>query len=333
MSGNNLLQRLSASGSSRTSRTATKQKLITGSAFNGFWLDPLQCMDGYGIYTFPDGSEYRGYFSRGYFNGFATLYLAEPHGFTFRGTFIDGHLKEIEDMWFEDGLSVNADIDGWSIDFSSWKYCTDGDRRYANEQREGLQPIGPFSMLTPENPPRKLHNNYYDVQEGIFNPSNGLIFDRPEPFPKIKIVSCPNETKWILKNCRHGPAANKDIDPKVCHKIIRNNLDSELEMAEHVPSCNYNQESNLKNYFAKLCDTRYSKAESSHTAAEDSEDSVGSRLRNSSSTCSSFCTTSMDIDVQEALFLANEYATYNLGHDLEADAPVLVKRHVSYKSG
>lgn len=304
-------------------------KLITQSQYDGIWSDSLQCMDGYGVYTYPDGSEYRGYFSKGYFHGYGSLHLSAPYNFTFKGTFIEGQLDEIEDMWFDDGLKVKASIDDWFMDFSSWKYCTKEDRRYAEEHHEGLQPIGPFSKLTPQQPPRELAKNHYDVEEGIYNASSGLLTSRPAPFPSIQFVACPKDIEWILKNCRHDSLTNHKIDAEVYHKIIRNNLNSELEVAEHVPTCNYDQDKNRKRYFAKLCQTPV--GGSSPKIPEDSEDSIGSRLRNSSTTCSSFSTTSLDIDVQEILFVADEYNHYNLGRDLGAEASVMVRDNVKSK--
>ncbi|KAM7358546.1 uncharacterized protein ACRADG_003481 [Cochliomyia hominivorax] len=293
---------------------------ITQSHYEGTWTDSLQCMDGYGVYTFPDGSEYRGYFSRGHFHGYGTLHLTAPYSFTFKGTFIDGSLEEIDEMWFDDGLQVNASIDKWSMDFSSWKYCTNKDRRYAEEHREGLQAIGPFSRLTPQAPPRALAKNYYDVGEGIYNAFNGLITQRPLPFSKMRFVACKEEMEWIKKNCRIDHLSNKRLSPEIRHKIIDNNLNNELELAEHVPSCNHDQDKNRKRYFAKLCDREFD--ENDHM---NSDDSVGSRLRNSSTTCSSFCNTSMDIDVEEILFLAHAYNRYNLGRNLSEEASVLVR--------
>ncbi|XP_065361940.1 uncharacterized protein LOC135955519 [Calliphora vicina] len=310
-------------------KNATKQTLMTHSMYDGIWLDSLQCMDGHGVYTYPDGSEYRGYFRRGHFHGYGTLHLVDPYNFTFKGTFIDGHLNEIDEMWFDDGLCVSADIDGWSMDFSSWKYCSKEDRRYAEEQREGLQPIGPFSRLTPQQPPRNLYGNHYDTEEGIYNPTSGLLTQRPAPFPSIHFVACRKDIEWILNNCRHGPLANRKVDAEVWHKIIRNNLNSEIEMAEHVPSCNYDQDKNRKLYFAKLC--QKSNVGQLSKDVEDSEDSVGSRLRNSSSTCSSFSTTSMDVDVQEVLFLADEYDHYKLGRNMSQETSVMVKDRVATK--
>lgn len=305
----------------------TKQTLITRSIYDGIWLDPLQCMHAYGVYTFPDGSEYRGYFQRGYFHGYGTLHLAAPYGFTFKGTFIDGQLDEIDSMWFDDGLYVKAAIDDFSMDFSSWKYCSKEDRRYADEHREGLQPIGPFSRLTPLQQPRLLGKNYYDVEEGIYNPSISLVTHRPKPFPSIEFIGCSKDIEWILKNCRQDSLSEKNFDAELCHKIMRNNLNCEKEIVQHKPSCNYDVDKNRKRYFAKLCPSQNSTVGESVEGFGNSEDSIGSRLRNSSSTCSSFQTTSLDVDVQEVLFLAHGYDVYNLDHRLSHDGSLMINNH------
>ena len=299
-------------------QNATQHTVFTRSLYVGIWVDSLQCMDGHGVYTFPDESVYTGYFQRGHFHGYGTIHLAAPYGFSFKGTFIKGELEEIDEMWFDDGLGVDASIDGWDVDFTNWKYCTNNDRRYAEEQREGIQPVGPFSLLTPQSKPRELPRNSYDVGEGIYSPVTSIITQRPPPFPNCHFVTCKKDMDWIIKNCRVDGKSPLVIPPEVCHKIIRNNLNSEMEIGEHVPTCNHDQDKNRRRYFAKLC------PEYGRTTA-DSDGSVGSQLSNESSSCRSFTESSISVDIEELLFMVHQYDQYKFGRDLTQESAVSIR--------
>lgn len=304
-------------------RTATAVKLITNSHYNGTWLDSLQCMEGYGVYVFPDGSQYRGYFFRGHFHGYGTLYLAEPFGFTFKGTFLEGKLVEVEEMWFDDGLSVKATIAGLKMDFANWKYCTEHDRRFVEEHLEGLPPVGPLSILTAGKPARQMRKNCYEMDKGIYDPTSRMISKRPAPFARTQFVSCPQEADWIVKNCRHGPLTEININPALCRKIMQNNLESEREVQEHVPNCNYDQKKLHKDYFGKLC------PKDKTTANDVSESEESYDVPNNFSTSSSFFNSSLDVDVQEILFQADEYERYDFGRNLSEETDLMVGKHVA----
>ncbi|XP_073840098.1 uncharacterized protein [Musca autumnalis] len=316
----------------------TEQLLPTGSRYQGVWQKALQCPDGYGTYTYPDGSEYRGYFSRGHFNGYGTLHLADPYNFNFKGTFLDGLLDEIEDMWFDDGLHVNAKFGKESGDFSFWKYCCPNDRRYAVEQAESLPPVGPYSILTPREPFRNVPENCFDTEEGLYNPTTGVITQRPLPFNAMKVLACKDEIRWILENCRKTSVFPQDIPGTVCQKIIKNNLESERDLAEHDPCCNYESARERKRYFAKLCSKEETQARigtpCNGKVVEFSEDSMGSRLRDSSSVCgaSSLSDHNILIDVQENLEIGRQYGNMKLGRNLEREAYSLMSRPVRKSS-
>ncbi|XP_005175750.1 uncharacterized protein LOC101900997 [Musca domestica] len=313
----------------------TKQRLITGSHYQGVWQNALQCPDGYGTYTYPDGSVYKGYFSRGHFNGYGTLHLAEPYNFSFRGTFLDGVLHEIEDMWFDDGLHVSGRFHKWCGDFSSWKYCCKFDRRYAIEQAEGLPPVGPYSFLTPEQPPRRVPANYIDVEEGLYNTRTAVTIQRPLPFNELQVVACKDEIHWILENCRKPSLLPQEISANVRQQIIKNNLDGEKELAEHDPCCNYESARERKRYFAKLCGKEGREAHRGIPCGDKqfesfSEDSMGSRLRDSSSICAtgSLSDQNITVDVQEYLEIGRQYGNMKLGRNLEREALCLMSRAV-----
>ncbi|XP_013116600.2 uncharacterized protein LOC106093979 [Stomoxys calcitrans] len=298
----------------------TKQRLLTGSRYSGVWHNALQCMDGYGIYTYPDGSEYRGYFQCGHFNGYGTLHLASPYNFTYKGTFVDGVLEEIDSMWFDDGLQVTASFRAMKADFSSWNYCCKRDRRFAIEHVQGIPPVGPTSFPTAKGPARELRKHQLDVEEGIYNPRTGLILHRHPPFPEMKVVACEEEIAWIRNNCRQASNEPLSIPSNVRQQIIENNLENERELREHEPSCNYDQSKEREHYFAKLCSEDGS-----------SEDSIG--LRKSSSTCeSSISGGTISVDLEQRLETDRHHEHRTLGCDLEREAMPLVLEPVQKTS-
>ncbi|XP_061400269.1 uncharacterized protein LOC133335994 [Musca vetustissima] len=311
----------------------TIQHLITGSQYQGVWQKALQCPDGYGTYTYPDGSVYKGYFNRGHFNGYGTLHLAEPYNFTFKGTFLNGSLQDIEDMWFDDGLHVNGKFENWHGDFSSWKYCCKHDRRYAVEQAQGMPPVGPYSFLTSVQPARKVPTNYFDVEEGLYNPGTALTIKRPLPFTEMQVVACKDDIRWIMENCRKASILPKEIPPGVCQQIINNNLESEKQLAEHDPCCNYESAKERKRYFAKLCKEHRPESHNDTSCGvmrfeSFSEDSMGNRLPESSSTCgvNSLSDNNIFLDVQEYLEIGRQYGNMKLGRNLEREAVCLMSR-------
>lgn len=202
-------------------RITALKNLLCGSKYRGDWSDSLKWMDGYGTYTFPDGSTYQGYFGNGKFHGVGTVFLAKPYNFVIKGTFVHGSLESIDDMCFEDGLNVTASLHGFQMDFSKWFYCTNGDRRYMREHSEGIHPVGPTTSLSANTPDRPLSEGCYDVGEGMYCSKSYFISDRPPPFPAMRPI-CIEELPFI-KNCRQGHD-NVSIPINLHRKIIKRNV-------------------------------------------------------------------------------------------------------------
>uniref|UniRef100_A0A1A9WUR6 MORN repeat-containing protein 5 n=1 Tax=Glossina brevipalpis TaxID=37001 RepID=A0A1A9WUR6_9MUSC len=176
---------------------------LTGSNFFGSWSETLLSMDGYGLYTFPDGSEYRGYFTKGLSHGYGLLHLIEPYAITFKGIFFEEHLNDMLEMWFNDDLHAEANFEGWNADFHKWRYCSEIDRRYVVEQLEGLTAVEPKSLKT-VGKANFIARKLYDAREGLDNPATNMIIKRPRPFFPYHHVSCVEDSDRITKDCRSG---------------------------------------------------------------------------------------------------------------------------------
>uniref|UniRef100_A0A1A9VUX7 MORN repeat-containing protein 5 n=1 Tax=Glossina austeni TaxID=7395 RepID=A0A1A9VUX7_GLOAU len=286
---------------------------LTGSSFTGSWSSALHAMDGYGVYTFPDGSEYRGYFAKGLFHGNGRLHLSKPYGITFRGVFIEGRLSEMLDIRFDDNLHMEMNLQGWKADFDKWDYCCEGDRRYLVEQIEGLAAVGPkpFKRIGQSSfIPEKL----YDVGEGLFNPATRMITKRPNPFPAYRCVACEDEYHKIREDCRSGtPLTIKDIPLETCRRIIKLNLQSEKELEELPPSCNYHPIEERKGLVKEIRRAFGKKPEKflarSLTDLEESESfgGVATVCGVSTSSCSSFTCESLIVDRAEQLETTRKY--------------------------
>uniref|UniRef100_A0A1B0ABG7 MORN repeat-containing protein 5 n=1 Tax=Glossina pallidipes TaxID=7398 RepID=A0A1B0ABG7_GLOPL len=314
-----LLERLSRNSSQMVKIPPKQQRkpdyryFLTGSSFTGSWSDALRAMDGYGLYTFPDGSEYRGYFVKGLFHGYGLLHLSKPYGITFRGVFAEGRLSEMLDIWFDDNLHVEINLQGWKADFDEWHYCCEGDRRYAIEQSEGLAAVGPkpFKRIgQPSFIPKKM----YDLGEGLYNPSTRMIIKRPSPFPTYHYVACGDERHKIIKGYRSGtPLTIKDVPVETCRRIIELNLKSEEELQEAPPSCNYNPIKERKEFLKGLRRAFGKKPENlqarSLTDLEENESfaSVGTVWGVSTSSCSSFTCESLTVDREEQMETTRKY--------------------------
>uniref|UniRef100_A0A1A9ZKJ1 MORN repeat-containing protein 5 n=1 Tax=Glossina pallidipes TaxID=7398 RepID=A0A1A9ZKJ1_GLOPL len=295
------------------------RSFITGSRYNGLLTEPLNCMDGYGTYRFPDGGYYSGYFSRGVFHGQGTLRLAPPYNLTYKGIFHKGALQEIQEMWFADGLFVNGRRKGWEMDFSRWTYCTNIDRRFVDEHVNGLRPVGPETLLTASHPPRTLPPTCFDVEEGLYNPNNKLITHRPPPFKDMVYVGCHGAADWIVKSCRRGAKLPPYVAPDVCQHIIRNNLNSESSLYAHSTRCQYNQDVQRKYYFNQMCKT----PKKLEDLSDDSKDFAEFPMSRSTSSASTFSTTSVEVDLHEQLVTSEQYERY-INEHVETDTTVYI---------
>ncbi|XP_030385878.1 uncharacterized protein LOC115632770 [Scaptodrosophila lebanonensis] len=235
-----------------------QHRFLTRSSYEGSWNKKVHTMDGFGTYRFPDGSEYRGYFHRGKFHGYGQLKLAAPYRFSIKGEFVEGKLKNVADMWFEDGLHLDGTFENGYLNCKDWKYLSDYDRRFHGELSYGQQPVGPTSYFTGKSTSRHLKNGTYDAEEGIFHPKTGYITNRVPPFTRNFYVTCHEDRDWITRHCRRGVSASENAKeplPRFCRQIISNNLDDEKRMMGKKSVCLPAKGFiNRKQYFHKICD-------------------------------------------------------------------------------
>jgi len=154
-------------------------------------------MEGYGKYTFSNGTVYSGQFLDGEFHGEGTLQFPEMGKYhaTWR------HGKAITGRYvFDDGLPYTAD--------GEWEYCrADGDRRFYSELVTGLRPAGD-SQICDTHPPPQLPLKSWDVGDGYMNEAGEV---RPYPTmgnpnedsPPLRVCE-PDEEVWAKANCRRG---------------------------------------------------------------------------------------------------------------------------------
>jgi len=138
----------------------------TGSSHSGEYNEHTYTMEGFGIYTYPDGSEYRGLFLHGVPHGYGRITLAHPYRLRLKCHFLHGEMISVEDeMTFHDGLVFNAKVsdDFKYVDFSKWNYlkyvfkqsCRDILDRNIIESNES-QETHKLCLATA----RKLHQKY-----------------------------------------------------------------------------------------------------------------------------------------------------------------------------
>ena len=87
-------------------------------------------MNGKGEFTFPNGTRYVGELVDGQFHGKGTLFF--PNRGRYEAEWDHGAVIKGK-LFFEDGLEYQD---------NNWSYCTDTDRRYYCEVRDGLKPAG-----------------------------------------------------------------------------------------------------------------------------------------------------------------------------------------------
>ncbi|XP_067633309.1 uncharacterized protein [Eurosta solidaginis] len=260
-------------------------KFCTGSQYLGTYNGPLNCMEGYGTYTFPDGSEYHGYFLRGRFHGFGRLTLASPYSFTFVGKFENGEMVAVNKMVYSDGLVFHGDFDSGELKTDDWSYLSKSNRLYTRELCMGLLPVAPHEPFATYNE-RPLAPNTYDTVEGIYHEQSNFITKVPEPFNPQRHVAC-KEVEWIRNNCRCAEQTSP-VEPAEEHgrAIIENNIKVATELQENVHTCSCN----LSKHF------RFGQTRSERTSAEDSTDYC--REAPSSSSSSSFSDLSLEVDLE-----------------------------------
>ncbi|XP_054739062.1 MORN repeat-containing protein 5-like [Anastrepha obliqua] len=216
------------------------QKFCTGSNYFGTYNNPLNCMDGYGHYNYPDGSEYRGFFRQGRFHGVGRLRMSAPYSFTFIGQFENGELTVVNEMIYPDGLVFHADFKSGEIDTANWEYLSKSDRRYTRELCMGIPAVVPHEPITRYNP-RSLEPNTYDTEEGIFIEKSHFTTKIPPPFHHQRFVNCNKELNWIRNCCRHAETdAIVEPDAAKGHDIIQTNIKAMTQLGENLHTCTCN---------------------------------------------------------------------------------------------
>lgn len=180
-------------------RVETSQPLkefITGSSYLGTW-DVLG-INGEGVYTFTNGTVYKGEFRDGMFNGHGDLIY--PDGTIIRGKWLDGNAYE-RTLIFPDTLRYVE---------NDWNYCKMPDRRFAIEQREGLN-APDNSYKTDKQPTREIPTGYYDTGDGFYKPATHAVYDSK----LTSVLRSPHipEQKWITEHCRSAPGTRTTIGP------------------------------------------------------------------------------------------------------------------------
>ncbi|KAJ8723462.1 hypothetical protein PYW08_003374 [Mythimna loreyi] len=177
-----------------TSKTKhKKEELITGAHYDGTWL-PGCAMDGYGVYTFPNGVVYEGEFKDGSMHGKGELRYETPSGQAIvRGQWRNGIMSERQIFFDNDTLEYDGD---------DWQYCKIPDRRFSMEYEQGLQPGG-ISYITASQPSKVVPPDYYDTGDGFYDSKRQSVYDHED---LTRIVRGPSsyERKWIKENCRAG---------------------------------------------------------------------------------------------------------------------------------
>lgn len=232
-----------------------KYYFLTKSIYEGEWSKATQTMHGYGNYTYPDGSHYKGSFSNGKFHGYGELTLPKPYEMTFKGTFVRGRLDELVEMLFSDGLKADGKLnaDSGEIDFSNWEYCMDREPRLNAEHVIGMNPFGRDLQISARCPTLKLPNDCYDV--------NPLVTKRLPPLHPVKPINCMKERDWIKRNWCHADDTKTDYDSEIFQKIMIANLDTKDELSKMLARsddedtvCDYAPQTLAKKeYFKSLC--------------------------------------------------------------------------------
>ncbi|KAL1497734.1 hypothetical protein ABEB36_008641 [Hypothenemus hampei] len=141
------------------------ETFCTGSKYLGQW-NKLG-MAGKGIYKFPHGVIYDGYFNKkGEFHGAGILVY--PNGQKIEGIWRNGRLGEDINFVTNVGNSMNKN------------YCMMPDRRFQIEIDNNLNPSGHEYLTNELPPPRNIPYGCYDLVEGFYNPKLKTVYSYPK---------------------------------------------------------------------------------------------------------------------------------------------------------
>ncbi|CAG9774084.1 unnamed protein product [Ceutorhynchus assimilis] len=170
------------------------KKFCTGSKYLGQWN--RLGIAGKGIYRYPHGVIYNGYFNRkGEFHGSGIL--TYPNGQRIEGIWKNGRIGE--DCTFVTGAGVPMNKN----------YCLMPDRRYQVEIENGMAPATQ-EYLTDENPPaRAVPFECYDLVEGYFDPHFKTVYNYPKG-PKVGPVLSQASLNKRLKSSSKRIVTSKE---------------------------------------------------------------------------------------------------------------------------
>ncbi|EDW73492.1 uncharacterized protein Dwil_GK16618 [Drosophila willistoni] len=264
-------------------------KYPTDSKFSGV-SDELG-MQGYGLYVYPDGTRYLGYFHNNRFHGLGLITLGKPYNMSYQVEHIHGKLTKIIDMVFSDDLMVDFKMDenNTTMAFDNWSYCTKKDRRFCGEILTPLAPVGPQKYKTKDGPNAPhLDRNIFDLGFGQLN-QHGFLMDVPNYMSDMSsfYVGCREIRGWIREHCHHGPLFNlhlkQQIRAKYARQIIRNNMDNQDDL-----NCATQHQESARWHKSSICRDR---------ASEPSSES-GKALRAHMASTSHTFTSEMDKEIQ-----------------------------------
>ncbi|ERL91038.1 uncharacterized protein LOC109538233 [Dendroctonus ponderosae] len=131
------------------------KRFCTGSKYLGQWSK--LGIAGKGIYKYPHGVIYDGYFNRnGEFHG--TGILVYPNGQKIEGIWRNGKLGDNSNFVTKAGIVMNKN------------YCMLPDRRFQIEFENDFNPPGEEYLTNQMPPPRNIPHDCYDLVEGFYDP-------------------------------------------------------------------------------------------------------------------------------------------------------------------